>query len=824
MGARRRKKRRAKPTDTSRSPTRTIGSLLTGLRPHLDYIIAAFVALGFVAHLFATDEYFLGSGSDIVSLQHPFHVFATSWMARGILPLWNPFILGGVPFQAGVHGYLYPGWWTGVLLPAGFDIKLGIALHLMLAATGGVYFARRRLEQPVARCFFGVALALSGFMIMHLFAGHRVLVATTAYLPWVAGALDRWLSGERRALFAGVVASGLMMLCGHYQMIAIGLGGLVLFLLLERAIRPLTDGSGVAERVRGAASVVAGWSILVVLGALIAAVQLAPMAATLELSQRATRDAAFAASFSSAPVNLLTYLWPHLFGNKVDALFAGNWSYWESLGYLGLAPLFLAPIGTLAIGWRRALPAVLLCAIGLVLTLGAHTPFFAIYLKIVPGAELFRSPGRFCFLVTMFGALLAGHGLDALINSSRRRGHQLSAFVVTLGLTLGVVIGAGVINSADGETFRQWVQSVAESRQHASFTDKQWTQLANLAQSEAVRAAVVSACLAILVLAGVKRPEKAGVVAVLITLLFIVDLGLFGHRFLRTGPRMRFHWPDRLTELIHEEEGPAPRLIPPPRVHWPNHGAMVEIGALGGYDIFIDHHHARYLNRSQGRALDRFFAFARLRRGSPLIRHLGARFLVTTAPLNNGRNRMMRGYDWFDPYLRLGSLYLYRDEEAPPRAALVHRVEQIEDELQVYQRMEQPDFSIKHLAITEAPLPEGFALPKPLKPGAAEEVTITAYEPNRVAFDTKASTAAILVLSDNYHPGWRATVDGQPVPVVRANRVMRAVPVPAGEHRVEMRYLPTSFVVGAIVSLLALLGLIGGYIVVRGRARGASIQ
>jgi hypothetical protein len=48
----------------------------------------------------------------------------------------------------------------------------------------------------------------------------------------------------------------------------------------------------------------------------------------------------------------------------------------------------------------------------------------------------------------------------------------------------------------------------------------------------------------------------------------------------------------------------------------------------------------------------------------------------------------------------------------------------------------------------------------------------------------------ILVISDVLAPGWSATVDGREAPIVRADYAFRAVPVPAGEHDVVMRYLP----------------------------------
>ncbi|HUT78292.1 MAG TPA: hypothetical protein VM285_11425, partial [Polyangia bacterium] len=208
------------------------------LGPRLDLIGAAAIALAFVAHLFATSDPFLGSGTDMVSMEHPLHAFAASWLGRGVLPLWNPYALGGVPFQTGMHGYLYPGWWTGAVLPVDFDIKLGIALHLMLAAVGATWFARGRVESRAAALLAGLAFALSGFFVAHLYAGHRTLVATAAWLPWLAGAVDRAARLGPRWLLPGAAVAGLALLSGHHQVLYIGCGALLVWLLADRASPP----------------------------------------------------------------------------------------------------------------------------------------------------------------------------------------------------------------------------------------------------------------------------------------------------------------------------------------------------------------------------------------------------------------------------------------------------------------------------------------------------------------------------------------------------------------------------------------------------------
>ena len=67
----------------------------------------------------------------------------------------------------------------------------------------------------------------------------------------------------------------------------------------------------------------------------------------------------------------------------------------------------------------------------------------------------------------------------------------------------------------------------------------------------------------------------------------------------------------------------------------------------------------------------------------------------------------------------------------------------------------------------------------------------------------------------NYAPGWRARIDGRRAEVFEANLFAKGIIVPAGSHRVELRYLPASFLWGAAISLISIF-LMAVYTAVRG--------
>ena len=85
---------------------------------------------------------------------------------------------------------------------------------------------------------------------------------------------------------------------------------------------------------------------------------------------------------------------------------------------------------------------------------------------------------------------------------------------------------------------------------------------------------------------------------------------------------------------------------------------------------------------------------------------------------------------------------------------------------------------------------------------------VSIYEPNRLMIETESDRQSVLVVSEINYPGWIARIDGEQRPIYQADYLLRGVILPAGPHRVEMRYTATAARSGGMVSILALLILI----------------
>lgn len=92
-------------------------------------------------------------------------------------------------------------------------------------------------------------------------------------------------------------------------------------------------------------------------------------------------------------------------------------------------------------------------------------------------------------------------------------------------------------------------------------------------------------------------------------------------------------------------------------------------------------------------------------------------------------------------------------------------------------------------------------------------IRLESYEPNRLVYKTSSPQAGVAVFSEIYYPGWQATIDGEPADIARANYILRAMNVPAGEHTIEMWFDPQSLHVTETIAYVALALLLIGALV-----------
>jgi hypothetical protein len=160
---------------------------------------------------------------------------------------------------------------------------------------------------------------------------------------------------------------------------------------------------------------------------------------------------------------------------------------------------------------------------------------------------------------------------------------------------------------------------------------------------------------------------------------------------------------------------------------------------------------------------------------------------------------------WDDPHFKQvglwGAQQLLENTAALPRAYLVSKSIAVSSPAEANQILKGESFDPRTTAVLEFP-----GTPRTSQGGGT--VAWVSRETDRIELAVEAKGDSLLVVSDTDYPGWEATVDGAETRIMRANLTFRAVRVPAGSHKVVMRFRPGSARIGLILSSLTVVAVL----------------
>jgi hypothetical protein len=734
-------------------------------------------------------------------------------LAAGSWPLWDPWISFGVPMLANPNAQiLYPTTWLNAVLPAPTAYTLFAWLHLTFAGVGTFVLARGlRLSRPAAVLAGALWVASGPFLSLVNVWNH---LAGAAWVPWVLAAGERALrrpSPARAAAWAATLA--LQLFAGSPDFSAFTLG-LCAVLVAVRLVVP----TGVAPAPRR--RVVVWAATAAALGAGLAALQWLPALEASSRGLRANLAAAYRVGWSVHPVGLAEILSPVPWTDLplADAaralLYGGGHPLLHGL-YLGLPALALAGAGLLDGPLPRRMALVALLGLGAVLyALGPHLPVYGVLETLVPPVRMLRYPSKAIVLAALAVALLAGFGFDRWRRARRAgeprpsRGAVLVAAVTALGVTTATVLLA----RPDGP-FGAWLLDAAVLGAPTEEVLRPFLWRGALAGA----LALVTLALAI------RRPARA---ATVVALVAVLDLVAANHSLNRTAPPDFYRYrPPALDDLAqgdgsrlfvyrYSTSGPVQHPGLPSDNPWRIRGypegftldsgrtlavrlyLIPPVGAV--WRVFGSHQpdlvglHPWTLRIPQTRLA--------LAEGQPAwVRWLRLGAVSQVLALHDPGVEALEPQATYESLLVL-PIRLFRVRSPLPRAYAVGRaVAAVGPE--ALRLLESPGFD----PTTEVVVAHDAARGEAAAFGVFEgRVTRLDLGPDRVRLETELSQPGYVVLVDSWDPGWRATVDGRPAPLLRANVAFRAVPVPAGRHVIEQRYRPRSVVLGLLISLVSL--------------------
>jgi hypothetical protein len=751
----------------------------------------------------------------------------------GELPLWNPYTFTGHPIYAdGVTRIFSPSLlvYTFLDLPVGYSIAR--LLELMLGAIFMYIFLIAIGVSPRGGLMGALVFELSAHSLFHLTG--LGWWGGLMWLPLIFLFIDRAVTRNqfKYALLAGMFIA-LQFYSAYMPNQIYYLGAAVLYYIIfgwrVKKRLPSTNGKPLSS-----IRLLLMLSVTLAIGFALSATQWLPVMELLKYSNR--RIVPLETSYIYLPPwYLVTLVFPNLFGTAYDPkmvnLFTAlNVSHDHSL-YLGIASLL--PLGFL-FEWLRikrksgqsttgearthesAFTDIItqqrlrfftgLVVFALVVMMAA--PLYVHLTRFIPVLQTIRVIVRAGVLFTFAAPVLIGFGTDLLLkaepealkNFTHRSKCVLFAILIIAGL--GVLVSYGLtlakLGSPEDAVYVAGSGRLAYMKSVMAALASQFTPPKVSVFYPVIFLVMVYALLRLRSAAKITRQVFFGALVVLL----IGDLFLNSLQFDRTHEASRVFPRTEITEKL--KSLPPGRVLVAPsgietnrRAHLseekviapPNTLLAYQIPTVTGKDQLFPKSYREFSSLIEPQ--DRLSHVVFDESASPYFDLLNVRYVVThesaPAPPNH------------DLILKAEGLALYENRNVMPRAFFIKKVfYQISSKNALPERLLRADFDIR----TEAVIGAQESPPTDLQIGDAR---ITEDRRNRVTIETENAGDGLLVLSDNYYPGWYAMIDGQSTEILRANHTMRAVRVPAGRHVISFRFWPTSFTASAYFSLVAFI-------------------
>ncbi|MFL6277044.1 MAG: YfhO family protein [Blastocatellia bacterium] len=756
--------------------------------------------------------------------------FVVAAYRDGEMPLWNPYTMAGHPIYAdGVTRTLSP----FLLFYKLFDVPLGYSLariaELMLAAIFMYIFLVAIGVSARGALIGALVFELSAHALLHLtglgwFGGFM-------WLPLIMLFVDRAARRQqfRPALLAGVMFAA-QFFCGYLPNQIYYAGAIILYYLIAAHLE--FGKLEARKRMRALGRTVALMATTLAVGLVLAATQWAPMLELLRYSNRKIVGAEMGYIYLP-PWYGLTLIFPNLFGAAYDTrtltLFTALGVSHDHILYIGIAAL--APLGFALFWWkqakrgdaatqRRVILFAWLAAVSLLVMM--TTPLYVPVTRYVPVLQVIRVAVRAGVIFHFAAAVLVAQGTDLLMQASadlfgafarlaRRCFYAVAVFVALATIAAWVMKATGFAAESEARGWRAYLHRTA-----AALAPQFLPPDAGILVPLGMLAMVAG----LFWLASASRFSRRALLAGLCSLL-VVDLFWLSGQFNQSYERSRVYQPTEITTMLRGLP-PGRVLVVPADLESNRRVSSNEDKIIAPPNTLLPYQISTVAGKNQ--QFPRWYRdYAALIEPQPNLSHV-----VFNEPrsryfdLLDVRYVMTHADTPLDGYERLATaegVAVYENKNALPRAFFVDRALAVTSHADAVAALREATFDARREVVIEgdaglstntSPSPAGT-------PASANAASIIEDQRNRVVIETASQTDAWLVLSDNFYPGWQATIDGNPTEIFQANVTMRAVKVPAGRHVLSFVFAPRVFRASLVISLVAaaLLGLGLAFVAVR---------
>ena len=764
---------------------------------------------------------------DIYMFYNPKHFFSAETIKQGVMPLWNPYLAGGVPFQANVQSCVfYPLSLIFYVLPFQLGYKFFIISHYFLGSLFMYLLMREWRATVYASLVASMVFSYGGYLVSIL---DNVCFLTSAiWLPVI-------LLFHHRALktgayfYSGITAVGiaLQIFAGDLSFYVLTT---VMSLFLYTLFWPFIK---TTPSLRGAS--IKPWyqlSCSLCLGFLLAAVQIIPM---LELAINSTRYQGLTfetvTKWSYHPLEFLQLLMPFLFGSIVPQT---RWfgQLWLDTFYMGIFPLLFA-VFFIFYGRERLryfLMALLFCS--LFLSIGHYNPFFKFIYQWIPGLNMLQYPVKFLFPGAFCLSIMAGMGAGQFF-AMTKEGLALRGYVRVLALFLLILVTALLLGGWLQDRLYQYFLGAYPTAEYFEKIKKISFFILYNGLSLAIILAAAFFIIIAATLTGKIKPLVSKYIIILVILLDLIyvckpeEPYIPEAAFTEKNPTVNFLQQDSsrfriftLSYITHQQSFMHSYLAPFSIVYnffqeelTPNLNVYYHIPSSDEYADMPNNAYFQLLKTVQD-----FFEKKGTSRNDDqvpinILNLLNVKYIMSTGSLDN-------------PHFRLvldGKIKVYENRGCLPRAFFAEKLLLSENEEKVLGSMHHTSFdpaTMVYVSKRELEKLQGKFMSEPESATGeafSGSIAITDYRPNTISLKTQSNKARFLVLADNYYPGWKANVNGHEKPVLRVDYTLRGLLLEKGTNTIVFAFKPQSFFWGASITVMTLTGLLAALFFLRPR-------
>ena len=740
---------------------------------------------------------------DISLAFFPLRQYQAGELIAGRAPFWNPYVHEGEFMLPS----LYPLDLLHVLDSSPEFVSWLLTLHLPLAALGAYALGRTRGMAHPGAFVCGTVYSIGGFALSTL--NLYVFLQALALAPFVLLTLERaatrggrWIAGAALAFAISLTTLALEIVAQ-----AVALGVLLAIWRDARAGEATSNLPATGARLAAA----------LVLGACLAGIPVAVTLGILPETQRGAGLSSDEASGLALPLlGLFQFLVPNLFGalgRPIEtwwggAIFTDGAPYFLSI-YLGVLVFALAASGAARAPKREKIVLLTAAALGVWLALGPAGGLWNL-LHEMPFASAFRAPSKALFVTHLSAALLAGRGVDRLA-----AGNGWGVF--SMACAAGVLVAGGLAAAAwfatDG--FAGWLLLDARARAH----------FAAILPADAAYCATIGLLGVGLAMAVLRSRLRPGLAATVLAIVVAVDLARAGAGINKqVSPFIFKLLPEISVERLDDLAGG--RVFAVPASLSRNFLAWVNTRQADS-DLWM-----AYAMRQQLEPYNNVMnrvetAGSRDRtRFSPLLTSIGwtgydLRDVTQFLPLlRHAAVSRVLSFDSIEhPELRLRAtvpvamtglaIHVYELKHPWPRVLVACRAHWASTRLDAARAPHAANWDPYRDVAFEDPLAARAAA------CTTARARVVSLLPGEERYESESDGPGWLVVRSTYARGWRATVDGQPAALLRADGRHRAIAVAAGRHTVTLRYEPPWLRPGMALTLLSVAAL--SWILVRRR-------